>query len=67
MQVLKGILKNMPDMGIPDLISAPLMAREAGIESHISQVKDFWLRWWEELNEAKRKEREEEIDWKIER
>ena len=25
-------------MGVPDLISAPAMAREAGIESHISQV-----------------------------
>ena len=48
-QVLKGILKNMPDMGTPDLISAPLMAREAGIQSHISQVRNCSLKWEKEM------------------
>ena len=37
--VLKGVVKNMKGMGVPDLISAPAMAREAGIESVISQVR----------------------------
>lgn len=36
--VLKGIVKNIKGMGVPDLISAPAMAREAGIESVISTV-----------------------------
>eukprot|EP00596_Hydrurales_sp_CCMP1899_P002228 CAMPEP_0119039938 /NCGR_PEP_ID=MMETSP1177-20130426/9717_1 /TAXON_ID=2985 /ORGANISM="Ochromonas sp, Strain CCMP1899" /LENGTH=514 /DNA_ID=CAMNT_0007004491 /DNA_START=290 /DNA_END=1834 /DNA_ORIENTATION=- len=34
--VLKGIVKYTKGMGMPDLISAPAMAREAGIESCIS-------------------------------
>ena len=38
--VLKGGVKNMKGMGVPDLISAPAMAREAGIESVISQVRN---------------------------
>ena len=29
------------DMGTPDLISAPVMAREAGIESIISTVSTY--------------------------
>ena len=31
------------DMGTPDLISAPVMAREAGIESIISTVSTYTL------------------------
>ena len=31
-------MKNIKGMGVPDLISAPAMAREAGIESNISLV-----------------------------
>ena len=41
LQVLKGIVKNMEGMGVPDLISAPIMAKEAGIESVISTVSRF--------------------------
>ena len=37
-QVLKGVVKN-PAKGInPDLVSAPLMAKEAGIDSEISTL-----------------------------
>ena len=42
--VLKGVVKNIKGMGMPDLISAPAMAREAGIESVISQVR-FMLKY----------------------